>query len=270
MLCKLKRLHTSVAIIAAIESKVPEPVASLLCQLFIQSVLAEWSRADLQDSQFSPKNEQTNMSSQCAVCSKSATSHCSRCKVRPYCGRECQTKDWRTHKVSCMPPLSKYQKNFNVKLIPESLARSAVFEHSADGVDENIMLFFHGLGDAIPPYRQLFENMRLPQTAALFLSAPFPLPASMGTAWFQVFDFEDLRNEDLMIRPSASDKRRVSSLRALRHDLQRLLAAVRVAGWAADRIHLLGFSMGAQVALDLALCEAARGSPLGTCVASAA
>ncbi|KIM38928.1 hypothetical protein M413DRAFT_447585 [Hebeloma cylindrosporum] len=42
----------------------------------------------------------------CSVCDKAETTEnaiqrCSRCQDRFYCGRECQTADWGTHKRSC-------------------------------------------------------------------------------------------------------------------------------------------------------------------------
>ncbi|KAF8066747.1 hypothetical protein FPV67DRAFT_1626779 [Lyophyllum atratum] len=43
----------------------------------------------------------------CAVCKKgpdelkAELQQCSLCKSRYYCGRECQTSDWKTHKVTC-------------------------------------------------------------------------------------------------------------------------------------------------------------------------
>ncbi len=41
---------------------------------------------------------------ECPVCSKPATSSCSRCKSVSYCGRECQVKHWKDgHKTQCIP-----------------------------------------------------------------------------------------------------------------------------------------------------------------------
>jgi hypothetical protein len=38
---------------------------------------------------------------QCNVCTKDATSQCSKCKNVSYCSRECQLKDWNQHKLAC-------------------------------------------------------------------------------------------------------------------------------------------------------------------------
>ncbi|KII86097.1 hypothetical protein PLICRDRAFT_31577 [Plicaturopsis crispa FD-325 SS-3] len=37
----------------------------------------------------------------CAVCGKSVTSRCTQCMSIAYCGRECQTQDWKSHKATC-------------------------------------------------------------------------------------------------------------------------------------------------------------------------
>ncbi|XP_011296730.1 zinc finger MYND domain-containing protein 10 [Fopius arisanus] len=37
----------------------------------------------------------------CALCLQIATKKCSKCKIVWYCGRECQVKDWTTHKDQC-------------------------------------------------------------------------------------------------------------------------------------------------------------------------
>ena len=40
---------------------------------------------------------------ECAVCSKPAPHHCSRCKVVGYCSKACQRQHWPTHKAGCKP-----------------------------------------------------------------------------------------------------------------------------------------------------------------------
>ena len=50
----------------------------------------------------------------------------------------------------------------------------------------------HGLGDAPRAFAALGRKMALPETAALALRAPLPLPAGLdGTAWHESFDADD-------------------------------------------------------------------------------
>jgi len=37
----------------------------------------------------------------CAVCNQPSTQRCSACRMVPYCGKECQKKDWPSHKFFC-------------------------------------------------------------------------------------------------------------------------------------------------------------------------
>lgn len=46
------------------------------------------------------------------------------------------------------------------------------YSHSSDGTDENLLIFFHGLGDAHIPFTKLGRSFNLPQTAILSLRAP--------------------------------------------------------------------------------------------------
>lgn len=41
----------------------------------------------------------------CAACGKGGVplSRCDRCKANKYCSKDCQVKDWQTHKRNCLP-----------------------------------------------------------------------------------------------------------------------------------------------------------------------
>lgn len=41
----------------------------------------------------------------CIKCSKPSIKRCSKCLYAYYCSRECQVKDWKSHKLSCISPL---------------------------------------------------------------------------------------------------------------------------------------------------------------------
>jgi len=49
-----------------------------------------------------PLDKDVRLGPKCAGCGKRGTlKACSRCKGRKYCSRECQLKDWPTHKAAC-------------------------------------------------------------------------------------------------------------------------------------------------------------------------
>ncbi|KAG8730599.1 hypothetical protein FRC12_020164 [Ceratobasidium sp. 428] len=47
-----------------------------------------------------------------------------------------------------------------------------VYAPSDDGVDENVLVVLHGLGDTMAPFARMAKQLKLPQTAKLVLQAP--------------------------------------------------------------------------------------------------
>ena len=96
------------------------------------------------------------------------------------------------------------------------------YQHSHDGIDTNLLIFFHGTGDSYIPYDKLGQQMQLPQTATLSLSASSSfnsddgddssspkftqLPFDLGYTWFEEMDYNT--GETL----SKNHARRLSSL----------------------------------------------------------
>ena len=39
--------------------------------------------------------------SRCEICYNKGLFMCGKCKYTKYCGKECQTKDWQSHKIEC-------------------------------------------------------------------------------------------------------------------------------------------------------------------------
>lgn len=158
----------------------------------------------------------------CNECGTPSTTRCSRCKVVHYCSEACQRKGWPTHKIACTPsaapsaakststsdnsssssskkpatptPLDTPSGPPPVRKVPpEARCTNLKFEYqpSADGVDENLVLFFHGLGDKIKPaFVQLAQSLQLPQTATCCVQAPTPIPylEQEGWQWFPSFN----------------------------------------------------------------------------------
>ncbi|KAJ3185422.1 hypothetical protein HDU87_000041 [Geranomyces variabilis] len=132
-----------------------------------------------------------------------------------------------------------------------------IYRSSGDGVDENLLVLFHGMGDLPANFIQFAIKMNLPQTALLALKAPLPVPFHEGTCWAPVYDYDG--NE----HPPSSPKMRqaVVKTRNLVSDFlsQRVLAPAdtppndRRLWWPARNVFLLGFSQGGAAAMDVAL-----------------
>lgn len=86
---------------------------------------------------------------------------------------------------------SPIKKQSNKKPIPQSSKCKLKFKYtpSADGVDTNILLLLHGLGDTLQPFHNLGNKLQLPQTAIMAIQAPEPIPF-MGESyqWYPSFN----------------------------------------------------------------------------------
>eukprot|EP00775_Hariotina_reticulata_P012329 gene12329-12464_t len=103
---------------------------------------------------------------------------------------------------------------------------------SPDGINSNLLLLLHGLGDRPAAFTE----------------------SGGGRSWFTAFD-----DTWELIQPQAGERRRLESLEAtlqlLQHQLLPALASV--GGWQPGQVQLLGYSQGGTVALELA--RACRG-----------
>ncbi|KAF9964125.1 hypothetical protein BGZ70_006923 [Mortierella alpina] len=226
----------------------------------------------------------------CAVCKTPAITRCSRCKVVHYCSAVCQRKDWHSHKIACTPtaptpptpttpkqptPTTSKQpalpdpsKPLNVYPVdskktsgaspdrkPEPKASSTTlkfkYSPSEDGVDENLVIFFHGLGDKIEPnFVKLAQSMQLPQTATCCIQAPTPVPYLEEEGWQWFPSFNNMTGE--LLGPD-SPERMIQVKQLVRPALVKFLKhCIDDCGFDSQRIVLFGFSQGAQIALDLA------------------
>eukprot|EP00736_Rhodelphis_marinus_P002819 Rmarinus@m.20108 len=206
----------------------------------------------------------------CFLCGKSLEKplRCSQCKSVYYCSTVCQRSNWREHKRRCKPekafvevPTRSYLKDApDLGKVPH-LFRNFEYVHSIDGVDENLLVVFPGMGDTASNFVGMIKKMALPQTAALVLPQPMALPiegVSDGGQWFEYFD-----ETMLPITPDKTTLRRVASLLKTRRLLWNLTEYLVTLGWTYDAIFLLGYAQGGTVATDLALFLGSRGKRVG-------
>mmetsp|Transcript_33183 Transcript_33183/g.63708 ORF Transcript_33183/g.63708 Transcript_33183/m.63708 type:complete len:454 (+) Transcript_33183:394-1755(+) len=112
----------------------------------------------------------------------------------------------------------------------------------------NLLLLLHGVGDTAAPFATMARTLQLPHTAALALQGPLLIPETDGgSAWFRVFD-----DDWELIEGQAGETRRIHSLAHTLHLMQELIHNLYHHGWPYSHIHLLGFSNGGTVVLELA------------------
>ena len=151
--------------------------------------------------------------------------------------------------------------------VPRSAASDLTFRHSADSVDENLLVLLHGLGDTHALFAALASTLALPQTASLALRGPLAMPLGLpGAAWYASLDPETLERYESEPRRRVGASPRAVSLAAVVRPLAAALRRLEMThGWTRDRIHLLGFGDGATVALHVALELRTIGSVAALC-----
>ncbi|KAF9168893.1 hypothetical protein BGX21_010744 [Mortierella sp. AD011] len=222
----------------------------------------------------------------CVVCKTPSITRCSRCKIVHYCSPVCQRKDWPTHKIACTPssaagksskttpPTSSNKPTLpdpnkvlnvhpvssspstpssNRKVPPKASSTVLKFEYkpSQDGVDENLVIFFHGLGDKMNPnFVRLASTLQLPNTATCCIQAPTPVPYLEEEGWQWFPSFNNLTGE--LLGPD-SPERMLQVKQLVRPELVKFLSHCKShCGYDERKISLFGFSQGGEIALDLA------------------
>ncbi|GAA5916619.1 alpha/beta hydrolase [Sporobolomyces salmoneus] len=119
------------------------------------------------------------------------------------------------------------------------------YSPSPDGVDSNLLIFFHGLGDTFKPFAQLGKSLNLPQTAILSLQAPTQVPLLEEPAfqWWESFD----PLGEIIQNPNPT-----KTLELLTKVISHLTSPSGPA-WPLPSIHFFGFAQGASLAGELAL-----------------
>ena len=147
------------------------------------------------------------------------------------------------------------------------------YDESPSGIDSNLLILLHGLGDTNLPFQRLGKQLagNLPQTAVLSLrgASAVPFLDQPGYSWWQVWD--DIGQGTLRSINTASHLSDITShplsnaeidppnpstfLSAFSALLDHLTAEVSKGGcgWPASAIHLFGFGQGASAALEGAI-----------------
>ncbi|GAC97885.1 hypothetical protein PHSY_005473 [Pseudozyma hubeiensis SY62] len=116
------------------------------------------------------------------------------------------------------------------------------FSPAPSGVDSNLLILFHGLGDTDRGFFNLGQSLQktLPQTAVLTLQAPLRVPFLEGDhwTWYPAFD----QFAELLTKPNPTET--VANLTCV---LQHLVGKC---GWRSSSIHIFGFGQGATLALE--------------------
>ncbi|CAE6480133.1 unnamed protein product [Rhizoctonia solani] len=120
-----------------------------------------------------------------------------------------------------------------------------VYAPSDDGIDENLLIVLHGLGDTMAPFVRMAKQLKLPQTATLVLQAPELIPfLDEGEEMYQWYtSFTSLG--ELIERPNP-----LPAVEKIHKAIEHLTEACQ---WPRSRIHLFGFAQGGSVALESAL-----------------
>lgn len=135
-----------------------------------------------------------------------------------------------------------------------------LYEPSADGIETNLLILLHGLGDTAKNFVEFGRRLTLPQTSLLAITAPGRLPLDMGAAWYPAFEQDGTPLVE-PVRPG--DRRRVEGVRASRIAIQTLIRGlVCRCNWRASDVFIMGFSQGGLVAMDVGTHVATPG-PLG-------
>lgn len=136
---------------------------------------------------------------------------------------------------------------------------------SPTGVDSNLMVLLHGLGDTLASFQTLGRSLQntLPQTAVLSVQAPLRVPLLEEEAWMWWESFDALGEctlTDLAYEANAAVNTHPDPRHAIQA-LSSLLGYLRAApedggcGWPAHRIHLFGYAQGGSLVLETLAAE---------------
>ncbi|GAA94035.1 uncharacterized protein L969DRAFT_92968 [Mixia osmundae IAM 14324] len=113
------------------------------------------------------------------------------------------------------------------------------YEPAQDGIDSNLLVMLHGLGDTQKPFSALGRKLNLPQTAVLSIQAPRKivwLADEECYEWWQHFDVTG----EVIIEQDPS--KAIAWLCDIIDSLRTI--------WRSEHIHFFGFGQGGSLALE--------------------
>lgn len=131
--------------------------------------------------------------------------------------------------------------------IPSAFEKHS-FIPSFDGINNNLLIILPGIGNNFESYEHFAKYVKIPQCCYLILQGTTELPFSSGWCWFPIFD-----SANEFIEPTTQDITRLSGLKKSRRAIFKVLESLLNNGWETKNIFFLGFSQGANAALDVAL-----------------
>jgi len=148
-------------------------------------------------------------------------------------------------------------------MIPSSLRLSWSYTPSPDGVDSNLMLALHGLGDTPAGIDTFVRGLKLPQTAVLSISGPHTVPF-FGSGFFRGLtkdgrqlgpapgtgSYSGASHDGALVPDASGDRvRSMANTMILLHELLSNLS--ERCGWDASDVHGVGFGQGGSALLHL-------------------
>ncbi|KAI8329145.1 Alpha/Beta hydrolase protein [Chlamydoabsidia padenii] len=121
------------------------------------------------------------------------------------------------------------------------------YTSSPDGVDTNLLVLLHGLGDTLQPFASLGQKLELPQTATIAVQAPEPIPFLDGECFQWFPSFNPLTGEELLSGHPEQRKGLLTTRKLLEELIHHVMDHCQ---YEASHIFLFGFSQGGTVALD--------------------
>lgn len=116
--------------------------------------------------------------------------------------------------------------------------------NSEDGINSNVLILLQGFGDTSSNFSKFAQKMQLPQTALVTMNAPVVIEGFGG--WFEKIDM--LTGDEIPFDSVKDSVRKTSDMISL------YISENLMKTWPAERIFVLGFGDGGEVAVNIGKC----------------